>query len=131
MPAKSVDELVALAKASPGKLNYAAVVGASPHFMGELFKRARGIDIPGEMSFVGFSDSPAFRWWGAGLTTIGLPVREIALACSAFLLRRAGLQQPASALPYQAMHAPTLIVRGSTAPPQTRPAPAARRRAHG
>jgi LacI family transcriptional regulator len=63
--------------------------------------RARGVEIPGDMSFVGFSDSPAFRWWGSGLTTIGLPVREIALACSAFLLRRAGLQQPANALPYQ------------------------------
>jgi DNA-binding LacI/PurR family transcriptional regulator len=66
------------------------------------------------MSFAGFSDSPAFRWWGPGLTTIGLPVREITLACSAFLLRRAGVQQ-AGGLPYQAMHAPTLIVRGSTA----------------
>jgi LacI family transcriptional regulator len=86
--------------------------------------RARGIDIPGEMSFVGFSDSPAFRWWGSGLTTIGLPVREIALACSAFLLRRAGVQQPANGVPYQAMHAPTLIVRGSSAPPRgMRPAP--------
>lgn len=92
--------------------------------------RARGVEIPGEMSFVGFSDSPAFRWWGDGLTTIGLPVREIALACSAFLLRRAGLQQPANALPYQAMHAPTLIVRGSSAPPRgVRPAPVRERRA--
>ena len=79
---------------------------------------AHKIDIPGEMSFVGFSDSQAFRWWGAGLTTIGLPVREIALACSAFLLRRAGLAQaPASDIPYQATHRTHLIERGSTAAP--------------
>lgn len=45
LPVKNVEELVALAKARPGKLNYAAVVGASPHFMGEVFKTARGIDM--------------------------------------------------------------------------------------
>lgn len=45
LPAKNVDELVALAKAQPGKLNWASVVGASPHFMGEAFKSARGIDM--------------------------------------------------------------------------------------
>jgi tripartite-type tricarboxylate transporter receptor subunit TctC len=45
LPAKSVDQLVELAKSKPGQLNYAAVVGASPHLMGELLKSARGIDI--------------------------------------------------------------------------------------
>lgn len=44
-PAKSLNDLVALAKSRPGKLNYAAVPGGVPHFMGEMLKSARGIDI--------------------------------------------------------------------------------------
>lgn len=39
VPAKSVSELVALAKAKPGVLNFASVgTGTSPHLGGELFK---------------------------------------------------------------------------------------------
>ncbi len=44
-PARSMNELVAIAKSRPGKINYAAVPGGVPHFMGEMLKSARGIDI--------------------------------------------------------------------------------------
>jgi tripartite-type tricarboxylate transporter receptor subunit TctC len=44
-PAKSMNELVAIAKSRPGKLNYAAVPGGVPHFMGEMLKSARGLEI--------------------------------------------------------------------------------------
>jgi len=44
--ANSVRELIALAKASPGKLTFASSsVGAAPHLAGELLKRMAGIDI--------------------------------------------------------------------------------------
>jgi len=43
--AKSVAELIAQAKASPGKLNFAAPTGGPPHLAGEAFKRAAGINI--------------------------------------------------------------------------------------
>jgi tripartite-type tricarboxylate transporter receptor subunit TctC len=46
VPAKSLQELIAYAKANPGKLSYASQgVGASGHIAGELFKQAAGVDI--------------------------------------------------------------------------------------
>ncbi len=46
VPAHSVQELIALAKAQPGRLSYASGgVGATNHLAGELFKRMTGTDI--------------------------------------------------------------------------------------
>jgi tripartite-type tricarboxylate transporter receptor subunit TctC len=45
VPAKSVAELVAYAKANPGKLNFGAGIGTPPHLVGELFKVVTGTDI--------------------------------------------------------------------------------------
>lgn len=46
VPAKNMAELVALAKAQPGKLNFASAgVGGLPHLAGELFKMTAKIDI--------------------------------------------------------------------------------------
>jgi len=46
VPAKNMEELVALAKAQPGKLNFASAgVGGLPHLAGELFKLTAKIDI--------------------------------------------------------------------------------------
>jgi DNA-binding LacI/PurR family transcriptional regulator len=51
------------------------------------------------------------------VTTIALPVREIALACASFLIRRTDGGERQDAAAYQATHRPTLVIRGSTAPP--------------
>ena len=46
VPARSVKELIALARARPGKLNFASSqAGALPHLTGELFKQRAKIDI--------------------------------------------------------------------------------------
>ena len=44
-PVKSVQEMVAQAKAAPGKFNYGSAIGIGPHFVFELFKRKAGADI--------------------------------------------------------------------------------------
>lgn len=60
VPAKSVRELVSLATARPGQLNYASAGnGTSSHLAGELFKRLAGIDmthVPYKGSAPGMAD---------------------------------------------------------------------------
>jgi tripartite-type tricarboxylate transporter receptor subunit TctC len=46
VPAKSVRELIDVAKARPGKLSYASPgIGSTPHLAGELFKSMAGVDM--------------------------------------------------------------------------------------
>jgi tripartite-type tricarboxylate transporter receptor subunit TctC len=56
VPAKTIPEFIAYAKANPGKINYASPgVGSTPHLMGELFKMMTGVDlvhVPYRASFV-------------------------------------------------------------------------------
>lgn len=63
VPVRSVKQLVALAKARPGQLNYSAAgVGTNPHIAGELFNLLAGVNImavqfkgggPADMAVIG------------------------------------------------------------------------------
>jgi LacI family transcriptional regulator len=78
---------------------------------------ARKIDVPGALSFVGFGDGPWQRWWGPGLTTLRLPVRELATGCGLWVLHRLkNPPGPADAGPHIAVSPAALVVRGSTGP---------------
>jgi tripartite-type tricarboxylate transporter receptor subunit TctC len=62
VPAHSVAELIALAKARPGKLNYGSGGnGTPPHLATELFKSMAGIDIVHVMFTVGPAGLPQIR----------------------------------------------------------------------
>jgi tripartite-type tricarboxylate transporter receptor subunit TctC len=45
VPAKTTQELVALAKREPGKMSYGAALGASPHLAMAWFRAVSGIDV--------------------------------------------------------------------------------------
>ncbi len=45
VPAKTIQELIAHAKANPGKLTFGFGLGTTPHLLGETFKQAAGVDI--------------------------------------------------------------------------------------
>ena len=65
VPAKTVPEFIAYAKANPGKLNYGASLGTPPHLLSALFVTKAGLDI----TFVPYKGSaPAMTDMLAGQT---------------------------------------------------------------
>jgi LacI family transcriptional regulator len=79
--------------------------------------RARGLAIPHDLSFVGFSDSPTLRWCGDGITTITLPIRELAMASTDFLFRKAASEGREDGPACKVTLKPRLLLRGSTCGP--------------
>ena len=74
---------------------------------------ASGVRVPETLSVVGFGDELGFRWWGPGLTTMSLPVSELATACGLWFIHQLK-QKSANPVPYSSVSPPTLVVRGST-----------------
>lgn len=86
--------------------------------------RARGAAVPQDVSVVGFGDEPGFSWWGPGLTTMALPVPEMAAGCALWLMHRLTPDASDDETAYATTLPGALIVRGSTAPARS---PARRR----
>ncbi|NDZ15690.1 LacI family transcriptional regulator [Variovorax sp. WS11] len=92
----------------------AVVLGSVQNTQGVLEElHASGVSVPETLSVVGFGDELGFRWWGPGLTTISLPVSELATACGLWFIHQLK-QKSANPAPYSSVSPPTLVVRGST-----------------
>jgi DNA-binding LacI/PurR family transcriptional regulator len=92
----------------------AVVTGSVQHALGLLEEiNVSGIRVPEQLSVVGFGDEFAFRLWGPGLTTVHLPVSELATACGLWFVHQVK-QKSVNAAPYSSVSPPTLLVRGST-----------------
>jgi DNA-binding LacI/PurR family transcriptional regulator len=88
--------------------------------LGEL--RRRGLDVPRDVSLVGFDDIPFVRWCDPPLTTVSVPMAQIGAAGMRRLL--ALLDDPLDGggpAPLVNVHPTELVVRASTAPPPTHP----------
>lgn len=95
------------------------VLGSSLLTMGALsaIQQLRLV-IPDQLSVVGYSDPEWFRLWGPGLTTIDLPVEDIATSAAQVLFRALRTGQPAGGGRGGISFQPQLVERGSAAPPQ-------------
>lgn len=99
----------------------AVVMGSVQHTSSVLDElQESGIKVPEELSVVGFGDERGYKWWGPGLTTIGLPVSELATACGLWFVHQ--YKQKADVWPaYGSVSPASLIMRASTATIQSPP----------
>ncbi|GLQ06847.1 LacI family DNA-binding transcriptional regulator [Sneathiella chinensis] len=75
----------------------------------------RGISAPDDISIVGFGDAPEFKWWGQGLTTLCMPIEDLATTCGLWFLFHLDAEKPTH-LQHSSLARATLTIRGSTAP---------------
>jgi len=75
--------------------------------------RQAGLEVPGDLSIVGYDDTPlASRVWPR-LTTVHVPIRDMGYAAGRLLLA----DPTATATQRYTSFTPDLVVRESTAPP--------------
>ncbi len=74
--------------------------------------RERGLEVPRDVSVVGYDDTPLIAYTDPPLTTVRQPVGAMGAAAATALLGRAGPQ----AEPGEYLFAPELVVRSSTGP---------------
>jgi LacI family transcriptional regulator len=77
---------------------------------------ARGLSCPGDMSVVGFNDTPFMDKLSPPLTTVRIPHYELGAEAARLLLTE--IQEP-DRHPRSVLLPLTLVVRGSTAPPRS------------
>jgi LacI family transcriptional regulator len=93
-----------------------AIFACNDEMAAGVYKAAQrmGISIPGELSVVGYDDSPlASQLWPA-LSTVRLPVRDVGRQAASLLLA----PDAGSAATVQASVTPHLVTRDSCLPPQ-------------
>jgi tripartite-type tricarboxylate transporter receptor subunit TctC len=109
LPVKSVAELIAYAKANPGKLTYASAgIGSTLHLATEFFKRATGVDIL-HVPYKGASQATSDLVGGQVQMMIGPTVAVLPLAQAGKIRALAVASAKHSAL---APELPTMIESG-------------------
>jgi LacI family transcriptional regulator len=84
--------------------------------------RRAGVDVPGELSVVGYDDIAMAGWEAFALTTIRQPLGQMAKLSVRLLLERLRGQERGGgrdAAPRREIFPPHVVKRGTTAPPQT------------
>jgi LacI family transcriptional regulator len=76
------------------------------------------IAIPEELSVIGFDDSPVASRLSPALTTIRLPIRDMARLAASKLISPAGQEAGQGATNAVSRIEPHLVVRDSTQPPK-------------
>jgi len=96
----------------------AIFAGSDMQAMGVLrAARKLGLDVPGQLSVIGYDNLPVAAWTAPALTTIHQPLRVMAETATRMLLDLAsGVDLPTSRVDLVT----ELVVRESTAPPATR-----------
>jgi DNA-binding LacI/PurR family transcriptional regulator len=74
-----------------------------------------GRDVPGEVSIIGFDDVPGSAYWTPALTTVRMDFGSLGRACLAAVLA----ELDSHPQPEPALVLPRLVIRESTAPPQS------------
>jgi LacI family transcriptional regulator len=107
--AAALDGLVALQE-----MPTAVVVASDTQAIGVLESaRARGIDVPRELSVVGYNDNEFAEY--LGLTTVQVPLRALGREAARMLLM---IQSDPHAAPTTTYLSSQLVVRGTCAPPR-------------
>lgn len=93
----------------------AIIAGGELHAIGVLnAARALGVDVPADLSVVGYDDPPVATSSSPRLTAIHQPMRELGAAATRLVLQ---LGDDPAAEPTRVDLAATLVLRDSTAPP--------------
>ena len=93
----------------------AIIAGGELHAIGVLnAARALGVDVPADLSVVGYDDPPVATSSSPRLTAIHQPMRELGAAATRLVLQ---LGEDPAAEPTRVDLAATLVLRDSTAPP--------------
>jgi DNA-binding LacI/PurR family transcriptional regulator len=77
------------------------------------------MSTPDDLSVVGFGDAPEFEWWRSGLTTLRMPIQDLATMCGLWFIHQIEAKK-SSDKGYQSTVPASLIVRGSTGSPSKR-----------
>jgi DNA-binding LacI/PurR family transcriptional regulator len=111
----------ALGSLLDGSVPPTAVVSGSVHVTEGILKalRRRAVDIPRQLSVIGFGDPIWFAWWGPGLTTIQPPIGSLATTCGLWFLDQIQNYDGSGTATHQATSPSTLVIRGSTTPPRS------------